>query len=50
MASPKIIAAGVVLVIAAVVGSMCVFTVRQDQQALVLQLEHYLEGVLLLHY
>jgi len=37
MASPKIIAAGVVLVIAAVVGSMCVFTVRQDQQALVLQ-------------
>ncbi|MEK9842107.1 protease modulator HflC [Thalassospira sp.] len=37
MASPKLIAAGVVLVIAAVVGSMCVFTVRQDQQALVLQ-------------
>ncbi|WP_297007839.1 protease modulator HflC, partial [Thalassospira sp. UBA6510] len=37
MASPKLIAAGVVLVIAAVVGSMSVFTVRQDQQALVLQ-------------
>ena len=37
MASPKLIAAGVVVVIAAVVGSMCVFTVRQDQQALVLQ-------------
>jgi len=37
MASPKLIAAGVVVVIAAVVASMCVFTVRQDQQALVLQ-------------
>ncbi|WP_430474553.1 protease modulator HflC [Thalassospira lucentensis] len=37
MASPKLIATGVVVVIAAVVASMCVFTVRQDQQALVLQ-------------
>ncbi|MBX2829705.1 MAG: protease modulator HflC [Rhodospirillales bacterium] len=37
MASPKLIASGVVVVIAAVVASMCVFTVRQDQQALVLQ-------------
>ena len=37
MASPKLIATGVVVVIAAVVASMCMFTVRQDQQALVLQ-------------
>ncbi len=37
MASPKLIAAGVVVVIGAVVASMCMFTVRQDQQALVLQ-------------
>ncbi|AUG53683.1 protease modulator HflC [Thalassospira marina] len=37
MGSPKLIAAAVVLVIAAIVGSMCIFTVRQDQQALVLQ-------------
>jgi membrane protease subunit HflC len=37
MGSPKLIAAVVILIIAAFVGSMCVFTVRQDQQALVLQ-------------
>lgn len=37
MASPKLIAAGVVVVIGAVVASMSMFTVRQDQQALVLQ-------------
>ncbi|MAZ31674.1 MAG: protease modulator HflC [Thalassospira sp.] len=37
MASPKLIAAGVIVVIGAVVASMCMFTVRQDQQALVLQ-------------
>ncbi len=37
MGSPKLIAAAVVLIIVAIVGSMSVFTVRQDQQALVLQ-------------
>ncbi|MEQ5776886.1 MULTISPECIES: protease modulator HflC [unclassified Thalassospira] len=37
MASTKLIIAAVVLVIVAIVGSMCVFTVRQDKQALVLQ-------------
>ncbi|MFH1804361.1 MAG: protease modulator HflC [Pseudomonadota bacterium] len=37
MASPKLIAAAVVLVVAGIVASMSVFTVRQDQQALVLQ-------------
>ncbi|RCK51751.1 membrane protein [Thalassospira profundimaris] len=37
MGSPKLIAAAVILVIVAIVGSMSVFTVRQDQQALVLQ-------------
>ncbi|OSQ38341.1 protease modulator HflC [Thalassospira mesophila] len=37
MASPKLIIAAVVLVVVAIVGSMCVFTVRQDKQALVLQ-------------
>ncbi len=37
MASPKLIATGVVVVIAAVVASMCMFAIRQDQQALVLQ-------------
>jgi|TARA_R110001583_G_scaffold17679_1_gene71209 membrane protease subunit HflC len=37
MASPKLIIAAVVLVIVAIVGSMSVFTVRQDKQALVLQ-------------
>ncbi len=37
MGSPKLIAAAVILIIVAIVGSMSVFTVRQDQQALVLQ-------------